>query len=264
MQGSKVSWALCFDMRFPAGGMKSYSTETQREAQRERLERLDVMLMFTSRKKAVAMVTDSVTWQRPDHKYGSQHCNRNKCLAREAVCHAPILHSLLAFQGLLHPQYQSLSYIRMSVLKQKHVARADHTDKHHTKHGRSKNALEVHLKENTPSIDFSSVFIIILLFMQLFPRQQNRKDVVSRKVHLLFDLIGCFGQKWHWQAVQLRALSWKVEIILAFMRTKTTIEKDVAQQQEKSAWQAHCATGKQWFCWWCFFNDASQSDRPFK
>lgn len=61
MQGSKVSWALCFDMRFPTGGVTVYSTETQREAQSKRLKRLGVKLMFTSRETAVSMVTDSGT-----------------------------------------------------------------------------------------------------------------------------------------------------------------------------------------------------------
>lgn len=59
MQGLKVSWALCFDMRFPAGGVTCCRTE--REARRESLEGLDVRLMFTSGQTAVSMVTDSVT-----------------------------------------------------------------------------------------------------------------------------------------------------------------------------------------------------------
>ena len=62
MRGSEVSWALCFDMRFPAGGVTDCRTETQGErgeAQRESLRRLDVMLMFMSRQPAVSMVTDS-------------------------------------------------------------------------------------------------------------------------------------------------------------------------------------------------------------
>ncbi len=71
MRGSGVSWALCFDMRFPAGGVTGCGTgvaEREREAQRESLERSDVMLMFTSRQTAVSMVTDSVTRQRSDHE----------------------------------------------------------------------------------------------------------------------------------------------------------------------------------------------------
>lgn len=34
MQGSKVSRALCFDMRFPAGGVTGCRTETHRERER--------------------------------------------------------------------------------------------------------------------------------------------------------------------------------------------------------------------------------------
>lgn len=65
MQGSKVGWALCSDIRFPAGGVTGCRTETQREkTQRESLQRLDVMLMFMSRQTAVSMVTDSVLTMR--------------------------------------------------------------------------------------------------------------------------------------------------------------------------------------------------------
>lgn len=61
MRGSKVSWTLCFDMRFPAGGVTGYRTDKERALQREGLQRLDGMLMFTSRWTAVSMVTGSVT-----------------------------------------------------------------------------------------------------------------------------------------------------------------------------------------------------------
>lgn len=61
MQGSKVSRALCFDVRFPAGGVTGWEGGREREAQRESMERFDVMLMFTYRQTAVSMVTDCVT-----------------------------------------------------------------------------------------------------------------------------------------------------------------------------------------------------------
>lgn len=46
--GVKGQQALCFDMRFPEGGMTGCRTQTETHTQRESLKRLEVMLMFTS------------------------------------------------------------------------------------------------------------------------------------------------------------------------------------------------------------------------
>ncbi len=59
---------------------------------------------------------------------------------------------------------------------------------------------EVALHNNSASINFSSMFTYILLFLLLFPRQQNRKNVVCGKTLLVLSLTGCFDQKWHWWA----------------------------------------------------------------
>ncbi len=113
----------------------------------------------------------------------------------------------------------------------------------------SKNILEAHLYKNTAKMNFL-----------LFPQQQNRKNVVSSKALLLLNLIGCLNQKWHWQAVQLCTLSWKVKIILTHMHA----QKLVAHQQERSTWLACCTIVKQWFCWPCFSSNTSWCDRLFR
>ncbi len=75
------------------------------------------------------------------------------------------------------------------------------------------------------------VFAIIELFAPLFTWQQSWTDPVSIKACILLDLIGCFGQKWHWRAERLRMLSWKFHFYAD--------PKRVAQQ-ERSSQQKRC------------------------
>ncbi len=81
-----------------------------------------------------------------------------------------------------------------------------------------------------------------------FPQKQSKRDVVSSKVHLLLDLIGCFSQEWPRRMVPLATWAEKSKFWGGFYVYPKNARKRAGQQQERSVRDACCTIENYWFC----------------